>query len=151
MELLPQTFRPTADSLWILSLQARTAFVDLTLAALNVHIDGRTDILIDDGGIFQDAICTPQGQPPRLPANPACGTLRYVMDDSSHTRPESAQADVRKETQALWERNRLRCGWFLRDDLVPETRDDLARCLRLMARHGDRATFVLARKLQKCL
>jgi len=58
---------------------------------------------------------------------------------------------VRKETQALWERNRLRCGWFVRSDFVPETRDDLLRCLHLMAQHGDRNTFVLARKLEKCL
>jgi hypothetical protein len=73
------------------------------------------------------------------------------MTDSTHTGRTAVPADVRKETQALWERNRLRCGWFLRDNLVPETRDDLARCLRLLARHGDRATFVLARKLQRCL
>ena len=63
----------------------------------------------------------------------------------------SGLPDVRKATQALWERNRLRCGWFLRDDLIPETRDELTRCLRLMVRHGDLATFVLARRLQKCL
>jgi hypothetical protein len=73
------------------------------------------------------------------------------MTDSTHTGRTAVPADVRRKTQALWERNRLRCGWFLRDNLVPETRDDLARCLRLLARHGDRATFVLARKLQKCL
>ena len=73
------------------------------------------------------------------------------MANSSQTSPDAAPLEVLKETQALWERNRLRCGWFLREDLVPETRDDLARCLQLMVRHGDRATFVLARKLQKCL
>lgn len=27
-----------------------------------------------------------------------------------------APDDVLKETQALWKQNRLRCGWFLRDD-----------------------------------
>lgn len=73
------------------------------------------------------------------------------MNDYSKTGRVYSVADVRKETQELWKTNRLRCGWFLRDDLVPETHDDLVRCLRLMARHGDRATFVLARKLQKCL
>jgi hypothetical protein len=73
------------------------------------------------------------------------------MADPQHTGESSVPPDVLKATQDLWERNRLRCGWFLRADLVPETRDDLLRCLRLMARHGDRATFVLSRKLQKCL
>ncbi len=73
------------------------------------------------------------------------------MTDVSHTSLAPVPADVRKETQALWERNRLQCGWFLRADMVPETREDLARCLRLLARHGDRTTFVRARKLQKCL
>ncbi len=59
--------------------------------------------------------------------------------------------EVRKETTALWERNRLRCGWFLRDDFVPRTHDELRRCLNALTRHGDRATYVLARKLLKCL
>ncbi len=59
--------------------------------------------------------------------------------------------EVRKETQALWKQNQLRCGWFIREDLVPETHEDLVRCLQLLARHGDRATFVMARKLQRCL
>lgn len=73
------------------------------------------------------------------------------MTDSPQTSGATVPADVLKAIQELWERNRLRCGWFLRADLVPETRDDLVRCLRLMERHGDRATFVLARKLQRCL
>jgi len=77
--------------------------------------------------------------------------LHMIMTDSSHAGRTSTAGGVRKETQALWERNRLRCGWFLRSDFVPETRDDLLRCLHLLARHGDRTTFVLARKLEKCL
>jgi hypothetical protein len=78
-------------------------------------------------------------------------TVTTVMTTSSSTGRTFAPADVLKETQALWKQNRLRCGWFLRDDMVPEKHDDLARCLRLLARHGDRATFILARKLQRCL
>ncbi len=74
-----------------------------------------------------------------------------MMKTSSRTGRTVVPTDVRRDTQALWNRNRLRCGWFLRDDLVPETRDDLALCLRLLARHGDRATFIEARKLQRCL
>jgi hypothetical protein len=59
--------------------------------------------------------------------------------------------DVRQQVLALWENNRLQCGWFLRDNFVPDTRDELYRCLTLLAKHGDRATYVLARKLLKCL
>lgn len=73
------------------------------------------------------------------------------MTDSFDNNQNALLADVQRETQALWERNRLRCGWFLRDDLVPETPEDVLRCLRLLVLHGDRATFVRARKLQKCL
>ncbi len=72
------------------------------------------------------------------------------MKGSNETR-DAASADAVKQAQALWERNRLACGWFVRDDLVPETPDELVRCLRLMIRHGDRATFVQARKLLRCL
>lgn len=73
------------------------------------------------------------------------------MSDTVHTGPTPASMDVRKETLALWERNRLQCGWFLRDDFMPRTRDDFARCLGMLQQHGDRATYVLARKLMRCL
>ena len=86
-----------------------------------------------------------------LPMTRASFKLDVIMSSSSHAERASALGAVREETQALWERNRLRCGWFLRRDFVPETRDDLLRCLHLLARHGDRNTFVLARKLEKCL
>jgi len=59
--------------------------------------------------------------------------------------------EVKQRTLALWENNRLQCGWFVRQDFVPRTRADFARCLNLMARHGDRATYVLSRRLMKCL
>ena len=74
-------------------------------------------------------------------------TVKTAID----TTTQASFDDVRKETLALWERNRLRCGWFLRDDFSPRTEDDLRLCLNMLARHGDRATYVLARKLMKCL
>jgi hypothetical protein len=64
---------------------------------------------------------------------------------------QSIPLDVRQQVLALWERNRLQCGWFLRDNLIPETRDEFYHCLELLAKQGDRATYVLARKLMKCL
>lgn len=73
------------------------------------------------------------------------------MSNTVHTCPTPAPADARKETLALWDRNRLRCGWFLRDDFTPRSRDEFVRCLGLLAQHGDRATYVLARKLLRCL
>ena len=84
-------------------------------------------------------------------SNQGRGKVTSAMTSSSSTGRTFLPADILLETQALWKQNRLRCGWFLRDDLIPENPDDLARCLRLLARHGDRATFIRARKLQRCL
>jgi hypothetical protein len=64
---------------------------------------------------------------------------------------ETVPLNVRDQILALWERNRLQCGWFVRPDHVPETRADFRRCLELLGKHGDRATYVLSRKLLKCL
>jgi len=73
------------------------------------------------------------------------------MSNTVHTCPIAEPADARKEALALWDRNRLRCGWFLREDFTPRTRDEFVRCLDMLAQHGDRATYVLARKLLRCL
>ncbi len=59
--------------------------------------------------------------------------------------------DARQQALALWEQNRARCAWFMRDDFVPSSKDDFIRCLHTLAQHGDRATYVMARKLMKCL
>ena len=79
------------------------------------------------------------------------GYSYLVMSHTVHACPAPSPADARRETLALWDRNRLRCGWFLRDDFTPHTRDEFARCLNMLAQHGDRATYVLARKLMRCL
>jgi hypothetical protein len=67
------------------------------------------------------------------------------------SQPEAIPVDVREQALALWERNRLQCGWFMRENFMPETRDEFRRCLNLIAKQGDRANYVLARKLIKCL
>lgn len=64
---------------------------------------------------------------------------------------ETTSSNIREQVLSLWKRNRLRCGWFLREDFCPETADDFARCLTLLQQHGDRKTYVMARKLRKCL
>jgi len=64
---------------------------------------------------------------------------------------ETVPFDVGDQIVELWDRNRLQCGWFLRSDFVPRTRSDFRRCLELLTKHGDRATYVLSRKLLKCL
>jgi hypothetical protein len=64
---------------------------------------------------------------------------------------KTSQLDVKQQALVLWEDNRLRCGWFVRDNFMPETKADFRRCLTLLAKHGDRATYVLSRKLLKCL
>jgi hypothetical protein len=58
---------------------------------------------------------------------------------------------IMEQASALWEANRLQCGWFLKADFVPQTRDDFLRCLALLAKHGNRETYIRARKLLKCL
>ncbi|HCM25744.1 MAG: hypothetical protein A2Z99_08675 [Treponema sp. GWB1_62_6] len=60
-------------------------------------------------------------------------------------------ATLQSQIIDLWKENRLRCGWFIRDDYMPETLDDFSRCLTILAKHGDRKTYILARKLMKCL
>ena len=58
---------------------------------------------------------------------------------------------IMDQALTLWETNRVQCGWFLRADYVPKTRDDFSRCLTLLAKHGNCETYILARKLLKCL
>jgi hypothetical protein len=55
------------------------------------------------------------------------------------------------QIQALWERNRMSCGWFAREDFVPQTPAEGACCLGWLKKHGNRETYISARKLEKCL
>jgi hypothetical protein len=71
------------------------------------------------------------------------------MTATIHSEP--VPDDIREQTLALWGSNRLRCGWFVQDNYTPKTQDELFQCLTMLAKHGDRATFILARKLIKRL
>jgi len=58
---------------------------------------------------------------------------------------------VEDQIRALWAKNRLLCGWFAREDFEPHTTPEMRTCLLWLEKHGDRATYVAARKLKKCL
>lgn len=47
--------------------------------------------------------------------------------------------------------NRAWCGWFVRDDFVPQTRADTVFCLDNFCKHGDFALWKTAKKLKQCL
>lgn len=75
-------------------------------------------------------------------------STRISMDNSKTSPPP---AIVKQQVQQLWKQNQSQCAWFMRGDFVPETKDDLLRCLQKLALNGDRTTYVKARKLIKCL
>ena len=60
-------------------------------------------------------------------------------------------ATLQSEIMKLWEQNRLRCAWHMRQDFRPHSRLEMRQCLQQLSRHGDRATYISARRLMKCL
>jgi hypothetical protein len=46
---------------------------------------------------------------------------------------------------------RARCLWFLRPDYYPATTEEALRVLEAIERHGDRAAFVRAAEIRRCL
>ena len=58
---------------------------------------------------------------------------------------------VREQIESLWEKGKAQCAWFIRPDYQPKTKADLLHCLGLLMRHGNRETYVMARRLKKCL
>jgi hypothetical protein len=46
---------------------------------------------------------------------------------------------------------RDRCLWFLRQDFVPQTAEEVLRMLDLIERYGDRAGFERAQRLREWL
>jgi len=56
-----------------------------------------------------------------------------------------------REAQEFIREHRADCLWFLRDDLVPSDRSQILRLLEKIERRADRATFIEARRLRKCL
>jgi hypothetical protein len=55
------------------------------------------------------------------------------------------------EFDELVRRNRRRCLWFMRDDYAPVDAAGMLKVLRNLEQHGDRETFIQARRLTRCL
>lgn len=58
---------------------------------------------------------------------------------------------VIKEIEDLVEKYRDQCLWFLRQDFIPRSHDDVFRVLDLIERYGDRAGFERAQRLRQWL
>lgn len=54
---------------------------------------------------------------------------------------------IGQEVRDLVVQQRDRCLWFLRPDLLPQTREEMLIALGHIRKHGDRATYVRAREL----
>jgi hypothetical protein len=55
------------------------------------------------------------------------------------------------EFDALVQRNRRTCLWFMRDDYAPVDVSGMLKVLRSLEQHGNRETFIQARRLARCL
>lgn len=53
--------------------------------------------------------------------------------------------------RSLVEEYRSRCLWFLREDHVPRTREEILRTLDLIERYGDRAGYIRAQEIRTWL
>lgn len=61
------------------------------------------------------------------------------------------ELDFRAEFNTLVRRNRRACLWFMRDDYVPVDASGMLKVLRSLEQHGDRETFIQARRLTRWL
>lgn len=75
----------------------------------------------------------------------------FRMEAQTSTNNIKDFAHVQSEVMKLWEQNRLRCAWHMRQDFRPRSRQEMRQCLQQLSRHGDRATYIRARRLMKCL
>jgi hypothetical protein len=55
------------------------------------------------------------------------------------------------EFDELVRRNKRRCLWFMRDDYAPVDASGMLKVLRSLEQHGDRETFIQARRLTRWL
>jgi hypothetical protein len=81
----------------------------------------------------------------------------YLLSDTASMKQQTTQegpkdfAALQSEVIKLWEQNRLRCAWHMRQDFRPHSSQEMRQCLQQLSRHGDRATYISARRLMKCL
>lgn len=60
-------------------------------------------------------------------------------------------AAPREEFLRLLREQRARCLWFLREEYVPETPEEIERVLGYLQRNGDRETYLAARRVSQWL
>lgn len=60
-------------------------------------------------------------------------------------------AQAIEEVKRLANLHRAKCLWFMREDYLPESREDALKVLDQIEQHGDRKAFVEARGLRKWL
>ena len=58
---------------------------------------------------------------------------------------------VLREVSRLASRNQTTCLWFLRESFVPDTEELALRALDAIQRHGDRESYIQARRLKEWL
>ncbi len=61
------------------------------------------------------------------------------------------QDNIKQQLVELIGCYRSRCLWFLAEDFVPETPEQVIRVLEYIERYGDREGFVRARRLKQWL
>ena len=64
---------------------------------------------------------------------------------------DARQDDVMERVRELVREARASCLWFLDEGFLPADRDEALRTLRAIESHGDRKTYVEARKLREWL
>jgi hypothetical protein len=60
-------------------------------------------------------------------------------------------SELREKVVKLIEEYRARCLWFLREDYVPVTPEEIGQTLELIERYGDRASYLRAEELKQWL
>ncbi len=61
------------------------------------------------------------------------------------------EPDVIGEVRDLVEKYRDQCLWFLRQDFMPRSREEILQTLELIERYGDRAGYERAQRLREWL
>ena len=107
---------------------------------------------MDEYAAFVDQLLT-QADPEKVARQKALEeqiTRPFRLDPAAGD-PDAPLSDTMVRIRALWEANRATCGWFVRGDFMPATPAEGALCLGWVKMHGDRDSYVMARKLEKCL
>lgn len=67
------------------------------------------------------------------------------------TKVNESNVALAQQIDQLIEAHRTECLWFIRRDYLPDTTAERLRMLKYLEMHGDRDTFVEARRLRDCL